>query len=108
MATKATNRYAMHSESSDGSKVSRLRPDNIGRPAAFEAERADGGMGATESPGRIGRLMENGSIYESIREGILTGRYAPGERLIEARLAEEFDVSRTRIRDALARLHTDH
>lgn len=54
------------------------------------------------------RLDRNGAIYESLREGILTGRYMPGERLIEARLAEEFGVSRTRIRDALARLRADN
>jgi DNA-binding GntR family transcriptional regulator len=53
------------------------------------------------------RPDENGPIYEAIRESILTGRYAPGERLIETRLAAEFGVSRTRIRDALARLHTE-
>jgi DNA-binding GntR family transcriptional regulator len=53
------------------------------------------------------RSEENGPIYEAIRESILTGRYAPGERLIETRLAAEFGVSRTRIRDALARLHTE-
>lgn len=54
------------------------------------------------------RHSENGAIYDSIREGILTGRYAPSERLIETRLAAEFGVSRTRIRDALARLDADH
>jgi DNA-binding GntR family transcriptional regulator len=59
-------------------------------------------------PGRRIRKVENGSIYEAIREGILAGRYSPGERLIESRLAGEFGVSRTRIRDALARLHADH
>lgn len=58
--------------------------------------------------GRLSRLDRNRVIYESLREGILTGRYMPGERLIEARLAEEFGVSRTRIRDALARLQADN
>ncbi len=48
------------------------------------------------------------NIYDLIREGILSGRYPPGGRLIEARLAEEFGVSRTRIRDALARLQSEH
>lgn len=57
---------------------------------------------------RDARPVDNGTIYDAIREGILTGRYTPGERLIEARLAEEFGVSRTRIRDALARLHADN
>lgn len=50
---------------------------------------------------------ENGSIYDAIREAILTGRYSPGERLVESRLAEEFGVSRTRIRDGLARLEAE-
>lgn len=62
-------------------------------------------------PARNGTLawrVDNGSIYDSIREGIISGRYAPGERLIETRLAAEHGVSRTRIRDALARLHSDH
>jgi DNA-binding GntR family transcriptional regulator len=54
------------------------------------------------------RPVETVSIYDSIREGILSGRYASGERLIETRLAAEYGVSRTRIRDALARLHADH
>jgi DNA-binding GntR family transcriptional regulator len=100
MATKATNRYAMRAQGDDGLKETRSRPNH--------GEQADSGTEGEERPGRRGRSMENGSIYESIREGILAGRYAPGERLIEARLAEEFGVSRTRIRDALARLHTDH
>jgi DNA-binding GntR family transcriptional regulator len=50
---------------------------------------------------------ENGSIYDAIREAILAGRYAPGERLVESRLADEFGVSRTRIRDGLARLEAE-
>lgn len=76
-----------------------------GGPDQTESATAPAG---TERPARRLRDAENGSIYESIREGILSGRYAPGERLIETRLAEEFGVSRTRIRDALARLHADH
>jgi DNA-binding GntR family transcriptional regulator len=72
--------------------------------AAAEATRPTGGERSTHHI----ETIDNGSIYESIREGILTGRYAPGERLIETRLAGEFGVSRTRIRDALARLHADH
>lgn len=47
-------------------------------------------------------------IYGAIRESILAGRHAPGERLIEARLATELGVSRTRVRDALARLEAEH
>jgi DNA-binding GntR family transcriptional regulator len=51
---------------------------------------------------------QDSSIYDAIREAILNGRYHPGDRLVESRLAAEFGVSRTRIRDALARLEADH
>lgn len=45
--------------------------------------------------------------YRAIREGILRGRFAPGERLLEADLAEYCGVSRTPIRDAIRRLAAD-
>lgn len=64
-------------------------------------------VGSVSSKRSSSRPVQNGPIYDAIRENILTGKYAPGERLIETRLAAEFGVSRTRIRDALARLHTD-
>lgn len=44
------------------------------------------------------------TVRDQIEEGILTIRYAPGERLDEMRLAEEYDVSRTPIREALKQL----
>jgi DNA-binding GntR family transcriptional regulator len=46
-------------------------------------------------------------VYGAIREAILAGKHPPGERLIEARLAAELGVSRTRIRDTLARLEAE-
>lgn len=39
-----------------------------------------------------------------LRERILAGDFRPGERLLEVALAEELDISRTPIRDAMARL----
>src|SRR5690606_3687033 len=47
-------------------------------------------------------------VYREIREAILAGKHPPGERLIEARLAADLGVSRTRIRDTLARLEAEH
>lgn len=47
-------------------------------------------------------------IYRRIREDILTGHFKPGERVVESRLAERYCVSRTPIREALARLNADH
>lgn len=52
--------------------------------------------------------LEPQSIYDAIRDGVLSGRYAAGERLVEARLATELGVSRTRVREALARLEAEH
>jgi len=43
-------------------------------------------------------------VTEEIRRAILSGRYKPGQRLIEDRLAEDFDVSRNPVREALRSL----
>lgn len=42
-----------------------------------------------------------------IREAIITGRFAFGERLSDRSLADEFGISRTPVREALARLAQD-
>ncbi|HZC99582.1 MAG TPA: GntR family transcriptional regulator [Actinomycetes bacterium] len=46
-------------------------------------------------------------VYELIKQDILSGRLAPGTQLVEARLAEEFGVSKTPVREALIRLRLD-
>ena len=46
-------------------------------------------------------------IYEKIRDDITFGKFAPGERLIEDRLAEEFKASRSPIREALRQLESE-
>ena len=43
-------------------------------------------------------------IYETIREAIQIGRYAPGHRLVADDLAQEFGTSRMPVREALQRL----
>ena len=43
-------------------------------------------------------------LREAIEERIATGRYQPGMRLDETELANEFEVSRTPIREALMQL----
>lgn len=45
--------------------------------------------------------------YELIRAAIVENRYAPGERLIEQRIAREFGLSRTPVREALRRLEAE-
>ena len=46
-------------------------------------------------------------IYEKIRQDILDGRYERGESLIEQKLAQEFGVSRTPVREVLRQLELD-
>jgi DNA-binding GntR family transcriptional regulator len=42
-----------------------------------------------------------------LREAIMQGQFAPGERLVETTLAEMMGVSRTTLREALRRLETE-
>ncbi len=44
--------------------------------------------------------------YEKIYQRIVEGTYLPGQRLIEQRIAEELEVSRTPVREAFRRLET--
>ncbi|HEX6026056.1 MAG TPA: GntR family transcriptional regulator, partial [Solirubrobacter sp.] len=46
-------------------------------------------------------------VYEVLREGILKGVFAPGERLRQDQLAEAIGVSRIPVRSALLQLEAD-
>lgn len=46
-------------------------------------------------------------VYHHIREKILNGEIAPGERLIETRLAQDIGTSRTPVREALHSLELE-
>jgi DNA-binding GntR family transcriptional regulator len=46
-------------------------------------------------------------IFERVREDILNGKYANGDKIVEAKLAEELGVSRTPVREALKQLELD-
>jgi GntR family transcriptional regulator, rspAB operon transcriptional repressor len=43
-------------------------------------------------------------VYHSLEDAILSGRMRPGERLVEAWIAEQLQVSRTTVREALLKL----
>jgi DNA-binding GntR family transcriptional regulator len=45
------------------------------------------------------------TVYEKIRGDIISGKIRPNSRLIEAALAEFYEVSRTPVREALQRLY---
>ncbi|GAA4811583.1 GntR family transcriptional regulator [Nocardioides caeni] len=47
------------------------------------------------------------SAYQQIRTAIIEGRYEPGARLVEQRIAEEFELSRTPVREALRTLEAE-
>ena len=47
-------------------------------------------------------------VFNNIKDGILTGRLRPGERLLENQLADELGVSRTPIREALRMLELEN
>jgi DNA-binding GntR family transcriptional regulator len=58
------------------------------------------------------RSGNNGSrgrarAYDEIRQAIVEGRYGAGQRLVEKNLAEEFEVSRTPVREALRALESE-
>lgn len=46
-------------------------------------------------------------LHETLRQKIIDGEYLPSQRLVEAQLAETFDVSRHNVRLALDRLQSD-
>lgn len=57
-------------------------------------------LGATHSP--LGDV-----VTDELRRAILIGRYKPGERLVEGRLAKDFGVSRIPVRESLRRLASE-
>ena len=46
-------------------------------------------------------------VLDFLRQSIISGRLAPGSRLVERELIEMMDVSRTVIREALRQLETE-
>ncbi|WP_051471644.1 GntR family transcriptional regulator [Patulibacter minatonensis] len=46
-------------------------------------------------------------VYEALRDELLRGARPAGERLVEQRLAEQYETSRTPVREALRRLEGD-
>ena len=63
----------------------------------MEALNPDGKLGERHAP--LTKL-----VLTALRERILSGELAPGERLVEGRLSEELGVSRMPVREALRAL----
>ena len=46
-------------------------------------------------------------VFQTLRKAIITGRFSPGERLMEISLANELGVSRTPVREAIRKLELE-
>lgn len=55
-----------------------------------------------------GAVSSSDEAYEAIRRAILDGTLRPGERIIEQRLAQMLEVSRTPVREALHKLEREN
>jgi len=51
-------------------------------------------------------LVENQTPFEAILVSIITGKFKPGERLVERDLVDQFGVSRTPVREAIRKLES--
>jgi DNA-binding GntR family transcriptional regulator len=56
---------------------------------------------------RHDRNRLSSDTYQRLVEAMVDGTLAPGDRLVQDQLAERLDVSRTPVRDALMRLHSE-
>lgn len=75
-------------------------------PDTRRSEGAERGPASGEAAIIRGKTLTD-QAYELLRRQILEGNLAPGERVTEVALAKRFGVSRTPVRQALARLRVD-
>ena len=54
-----------------------------------------------------GRKSLGQHVFENLKQAILRGNVAPGDRLVENRLAEALDISRTPVREAIHKLERE-
>ena len=62
--------------------------------------------GSVEQPAN-GDVSHRRSVVDRLRQSIISGELAPGERLIEYTIAEQFGVSRVPVREALRQLESE-
>lgn len=53
------------------------------------------------------RILTRDLLYQAIRDAVIVGKLAPGLRVTETMLAEQFGMSRTPLREAVARLESE-
>lgn len=54
-----------------------------------------------------GRGSQGGLAYQKLRDALRNGVLKPGDRIIEASIAGQLDISRTPVRDAIRRLESE-
>ncbi len=74
-------------------------------PSSTSASGPAGRQGGAEARMRVTLLKDQ--AYEAIKHHIITCRFAPGERLNEAQVAERLQLSRMPVHHALARLRLE-
>jgi DNA-binding GntR family transcriptional regulator len=75
------------------------------KPAGSDAAKDIEPRGVTPQRHAPARHGDNSMrVYDVLRQRIATRHYAPGSRLTEAEIADEFEISRTPVRQALHRL----
>lgn len=57
--------------------------------------------------GKTGSQPLSTNLYAELQEDILTGKLKPNEKLTEQKICNEYNVSRTPVREALRQLETD-
>lgn len=64
-------------------------------------------LAAPPRPATPPQRREQRDVYGELREAIVSGRFQPNQRLVEAELTGLFHTGRTSIRSALTRLHQE-
>lgn len=70
-------------------------------PGAEAADQLPADVGRGRVPDDTGTASLVDFVVNAIVDGVMAGRYVPGQRLIAADLAEEYQVSRAPVREAL-------
>ena len=84
-----------------GARLPQIKPNrartSVRRAVAVAARGEPGG----------GRGSQGGLAYQKLREALRNHVLKPGERIIEASIAEQLNISRTPVRDAIRRLESE-
>lgn len=62
-------------------------------------------LGAFKAIGRRKSLGEH--VFDTLRQAIVRGHVAPGDRLVESRIAQTLEISRTPVREAIHKLEKE-